>query len=221
MDQLIPWLLDENQQLRGVPFSEVIFDTSGKRVLPFVANNAVDQRVTKAISAACHETKKRLNAPNSAIQHVDRINEVSSHFEDSLRQLLNATPGLRCDFPLTAEGKLQRSGVSRFAHRRCGEQTRLLFGPETLCCRKPRQQFPRVLFRAEESDQQSPRGRGAFGSGFEDQSREENGQWKFTRWDVVDLSQFIVKLKVEFQASNRDTYRPEAIVASSENDRSW
>jgi len=26
VDQLIPWLLDEDQQLRGVPFSELIFD---------------------------------------------------------------------------------------------------------------------------------------------------------------------------------------------------
>jgi hypothetical protein len=35
------------------------------------------------------------------------------------------------------------------------------------------------------------------------------------RWDLVDLSQFTVKLKAEFQASNRDMYRPEAIVTSS------
>ena len=33
VDQLIPWLLDEDQQLRGIPFSEVIFDTTGKKVL--------------------------------------------------------------------------------------------------------------------------------------------------------------------------------------------
>src|SRR6266513_5465708 len=110
VDQLIPWLLDENQQLRGVPFSELIFDTTGRKVLSFEANNAVDQRVAKAISAACDETMKRLNAPDSEIQNIDRINEVSSHFEDTLRQLLSTTPGLKCDFPLTAEGKVQRSG---------------------------------------------------------------------------------------------------------------
>jgi len=52
----------------------------------------------------------RLNAPGSAIQEINRINEVSSHFEDTLRELLNAAPGLRCEFPLTAEGKVQRSG---------------------------------------------------------------------------------------------------------------
>src|SRR5439155_12647156 len=56
------------------------------------------------------ETMKRLNAPDSVIQNVDRINEVSSHFENTLRELLNVTPGLQCDFPVTAEGKLQRSG---------------------------------------------------------------------------------------------------------------
>jgi hypothetical protein len=33
IDQLIPWLLRENHQLRAIPFSQVIFDTTGKRVL--------------------------------------------------------------------------------------------------------------------------------------------------------------------------------------------
>ena len=63
VDQLIPWLLNEDQQLRGISFSELIFDATGRKVLPFTANNAVDQRVAKAISVACDETMKRLNAP--------------------------------------------------------------------------------------------------------------------------------------------------------------
>jgi hypothetical protein len=44
--------------------------------------------------------------------------------------------------------------------------------------------------------------------GFEHEPREDisaNTMWKFTRWDLVDLSKFKVKLKSEFQASNRDT----------------
>jgi len=56
VDQLIPWLLNEDQQLRGVAFSKLIFDTTGRKVLPFAANNAVDQRVANAINAACDET---------------------------------------------------------------------------------------------------------------------------------------------------------------------
>src|SRR5262249_53503808 len=86
------------------------FDATGRKGLPVETNKAVDQRIAKAISAACDETMKRLNAPDSEIQNIDRINEVSSHFEAILQQLLNATPGLQCDFPLTAEGKLKRSG---------------------------------------------------------------------------------------------------------------
>src|SRR5215510_1566701 len=69
VDQLIPWLLDEDQELRAVPFSEVIFNTTGKKVLPFETKNVVDQRVAKAISAACNETMKRLNKPGSPIQN--------------------------------------------------------------------------------------------------------------------------------------------------------
>src|SRR3981189_266342 len=50
--------------------------------------------------------------------------------------------------------------------------------------------------------------------GFEHEPRQDR-RWNFTRWDLVDLSQFKVRLKAEFQGSNHDMYRPEAIVATS------
>lgn len=52
--------------------------------------------------------------------------------------------------------------------------------------------------------------------GFEHEPRERYARWRFTLWNLVDLCQFKVKLKAEFQGSNRDMYREEAIVASSE-----
>lgn len=70
-DQLITWLLDKGRQLRGIPFIEVIFDTTGRRVLPVNPKDEIDQRVIKQISAACDETVKRFNPPDSAIQNVD------------------------------------------------------------------------------------------------------------------------------------------------------
>lgn len=51
--------------------------------------------------------------------------------------------------------------------------------------------------------------------GLEHEPREKNGAWKFTRWDLVDVVQFKVKLKAEFQGSNHDMYLPEAIVAGN------
>ena len=215
VDQLIPWLLDENQQLRVVPFSEVIFDTTRKRVLLFDAKNAVDQRVAKAISAACHETMKRLNAPNSAIQHVDRINEVSSHFEASLRELLNATPDLRCDFPLTAEGKLQRFGYPDLRIADVESKRVFYLDPKLYAAGSRDSSFRAFYFEPKKATNKVREDAVYLVVGFEHQSREQNGQWKFTRWDVVDLSRLTVKLKAEFQGSNRDMYRPEAIVASS------
>jgi hypothetical protein len=34
-------------------------------------------------------------------------------------------------------------------------------------------------------------------------------------WELVDLANFRVKLKAEFQASNRDLYKPEAVLMRS------
>ena len=220
VDQLIPWLLDEDQQLRGVAFSELIFDTAGRKVLPFAANNAVDQRVAKAISAACDEAMQRLNAPNSEIQNVHRINEISSHFENTLRELLNATPGLRCDFPLIAEGKLQRSGYPDL--RIIDLETKRVFylDPKLYAAGSRDSSFRTFYFEPKKSTNKVRDDAVHFVVGFEHAPRETgagspDGPWKFIRWDLVDLSRFTVKLKAEFQASNRDMYQAQAIVASS------
>jgi hypothetical protein len=50
--------------------------------------------------------------------------------------------------------------------------------------------------------------------GFEHEPRTGD-HWKFTRWDLVDLSSFRVRLKAEFQGSNHDMYRPEAVIGTS------
>jgi hypothetical protein len=216
VDQLIPWLLDEDQQLRGVPFSEVIFDTTGKKMLPFDASNPVDQRVAKAISTACHETIKRLNAPGSVIQHIDRINEVSSHFENSLRELLNTTPGVRCDFPLTNDGKPQRSGYPDLRIVDIDSKRVFYLDPKLYAAGGRDSSFRTFYFEPKKTTNKVRDDAVHFIVGFAHERRgESSSRWKFTRWDLVDLSQFQVKLKAEFQGSNRDMYRAEAIVASS------
>src|SRR5438034_5291957 len=205
VDQLIPWLLNEDQQLRGVPFSEVIFDTTGKKVIRFDASNPVDQRMAKAIAAACDETMKRLNAPGSAIQNVGRINEVSSHFEDSLRELLNATSGLSCDFPLTAEGKAQRSGYPDL--RIVDLETKRVFylDPKLYAAGSRDSSFRTFYFEPKRTTNKARDHAVHFIVGFQHEPRDgsssPSSMWKFTRWDLVDLSHFEVKLKAEFQGS--------------------
>lgn len=215
VDQLIPWLLDENRQLRGIAWSEIVLDATGKKVLPFNSNDETDQRVVKAISAACDETLKRLNAPNSPIQTVGRINEVSSHFEDTLRELLNSTPNIGCDFPKTAEGKVQRSGYPDLRVVDVATKRVYYLDPKLYAQGSRDSSFRTFYFEPKAATNKVRDDAVHFIVGFEHEPREKSGAWKFTRWDIVDLSSFKVKLKAEFQGSNRDMYRPEAIVASS------
>ena len=60
VDQLIPWLLDENRQLRGIAFSKVIFDTTGKRVLSVNPKNETDQRVTASAYSVSSVSRTRV-----------------------------------------------------------------------------------------------------------------------------------------------------------------
>ena len=163
---------------------------------------------------------KRLNAPDSSIHNIDRINEVSSHFEDTLRQLLNATPGLQCDFPLTADGKLQRSGYPDLRITALENKRVFYLDPKLYAAGSRDSSFRTFYFEPKKSTNKVRDDAVHFVVGFEHVPRETasgspNAAWKFTRWDLVDLSRFTVKLKAEFQGSNRDMYRPEAIVASS------
>ena len=228
VDQLIPWLLNEDRQLQGIPFSEVIFDATGKRVLAFDPRNETDQRVVKQISAACDETMKRLNAPDSAIQNVGRINEVSSYFEDTLRELLSSTSGLSCDSPPTTEGKMQRSGYPDLRIVDLASKRVFYLDPKLYAVGNRNSSFRTFYFEPKRATNKVRDDAVHFIVGFEHQpllrsgsageQRETNGRWKFTRWDLVDLSHFKVKLKAEFQGSNYDMYRAEAIVASGRGD---
>jgi hypothetical protein len=218
VDQLIPWLLNEDRQLRGIPFSEVILDATGRRVLAFDPQNEADRRVVKQISAACDETMKRLNAPDSVIQNVGRINEVSSHFEDTLRDLLSSTSGLSCDSPRTIEGKAQRSGYPDLRIVDRARKRVFYLDPKLYAVGSRNSSFRTFYFEPKKATNKVREDAVHFIVGFEHEPREKNGRWKFTRWDLVDLSDFKVKLKAEFQGSNYDIYRAEAIVASGSGD---
>lgn len=218
VDQLIRWLLDEDRQLRGIPFAEVIFDTTGKRVLPVNPKDEIDQRVIKQIGVACDETIKQFNTPDSAIQSVARINEVSNHFEDSLGQLLNSAPGLNCDFPRTAEGRVQRSGYPDLRIVDLASKRVFYLDPKLYVAGSRDSSFRAFYFEPKIATNKVRDDAVHLVVGFEHEPRDKNGAWKFTRWDLVDLAPFKVKLKAEFQGSNHDMYRAEAIVATGRGD---
>jgi len=215
VDALIPWLLQENKELRAIPFSDLILDTTGTRVLASDPKNATDLRVIKQISGVLDEVIKRMNAPESIIQGIPRINEVSSHFEDMMRDLLDAAPGLHYEFPPTAEGHVQRSGYPDL--RLVDVETKRVFylDPKLYAAGSRDSSFRTFYFEPKIGTNKVRDDAVHFIVGFEHAARTKNGGWNFTRWDLVDLAHFTVRLKAEFQGSNHDMYRPEAIVATS------
>ena len=218
VDQLIPWLLDEDRQLRGIPFAEVILDTTGKHVLAVDGKNETDQRVIKQISAACDETMKQMNAPDSVIQRILRINEVSGHFEDTLRELLNSTPRLTCDFPHTAQDRVMRSGYPDLRIVDVASKRVFYLDAKLYAAGSRDSSFRTFYFEPKIATNKVRDDAVHFIVGFEHEPRGKNARWKFTRWDLVDLARFQVKLKAEFQGSNHDMYHPDAIVASGRDD---
>src|SRR6476661_9174514 len=212
VDALIPWLLQEDAQLRGIPFSEVIFDSTGKRVLACNPKDETNARVLKQISSVLDEVMARFNAPESPIQGIPRINEVSGHFEDLIRELLNQTPGLACDFPKTAAGGKQRSGypdlelVDQLSHRI------YYLDPKLYAVGSRDSSFRTFYFEPKIATNKVREDAVHLLVGFEHEAKSA-GRWNFTRWDLIDLSHFKVRLKAEFQGSNRDIYRPDAIAA--------
>lgn len=211
----IPWLLQGKEELNQLPLSEVIFYATGKKVTAINLQDETDQRVLKQLGEALDEVVKRMNAPDSPVQSVARINEVSSPFENMIRELLNASPGLSCDFPKTAEGKAQRSGYPdlRLVDRVTGRVYYL--DPKLYAAGSRESTFRTFYFEPKVATNKVREDAVHLILGFEHEARQA-GHWNFSRWDVVDLAHFKVKLKAEFQGSNRDMYRPEAIVAKSQ-----
>lgn len=212
-DRLIAWLLEDTEGFREIPFPQVVKAATGKEVLPIDLKDETQRELISKIGNAATEVIRRMNAPDSAAQKQRRINEVSSHFEDELKSVLNTVPGLSCDFPRTVGGKVQRSGYPdlRIEDKKSG---RVIYLDPKLYEQGSRGSTLRTFYFEPKTDTGKIHDNAHhLIVGFEHTGRA--GEFKFTNWELVDLSKFRVRLKAEFQGSNRDLYRDEAIVGTS------
>ena len=209
----IPWLLQGKEELSQMPFSDVIQYATEKKVLPVNRDDADDARVLKQIGAALEHVVTRMNAPDSPVQSVARINEVSAPFENMLREVLNQTEGLSCDYAKTAGEKVQRSGYPDLRLVDAGTKRVYYLDPKLFAKGSRDSSFRSFYFEPKVATNKVRDDAVHLILGIEHEGRKA-GHWQFSRWDIVDLSSFKVRLKAEFQGSNRDMYRKEAIVAS-------
>ena len=143
---LIPWLLKEDQSFTGIPFSEVIAATTGKKIIPFDPKDADDQRILAKIGVAMDEVLRQASAPDSELKTIKRINEVSSHFEDADANHAQCHARLYLRFPTDRIRRDSALRLSRFAARRQSHRPHLLSRPKALCERHRNSSFRTFYF---------------------------------------------------------------------------
>lgn len=211
LDAVVKSVMSEEAELHGVPFGEVIRAATGRRILPVNVEDAATKELLARISGALDKVQARMNAADSPAHAERRINEVSAHFEKALLAALNEVPGFACDYPKTASGRTQRSGYPdlRLTDKASGRVVYLdpkLFEEKNRASTlrtfyyEPKRETNKVLDDAHH-----------LLVGFAHSGRTDD-RWRFVSWELVDLSKFRVRLKAEFQGSNRDLYQPDAVV---------
>jgi len=118
-------LLDEDRQLRGIPFREVIVDVTGKKVLTFDPQNEIDRRVVKQINAVFDEVTRRMNAPDSPIQTLCASMKRAVASKICFASCSTRRPDSAATFRERPKGAATL-GLSRFAPGRSCEQPRVL-----------------------------------------------------------------------------------------------
>ena len=213
VQKLIPWLLDENETLKGIRLADVIAATSGKKVIAIDRKDKDDQRVLAQIGTALDAVLTAMNAPESKTRSVKRVNEMSAKFEDAIHEKLNAVPGLECAVPVTTTGAHLRSGYPdlRLVDKATGRVFYL--DPKLFAQGSKTSALRTFYFEPKRATNKVNDDAHHLIIGIE-HDRDAEGVVRFTRWELLDLAGFRVKLKAEFQGSNADMYRPESVVGA-------
>ncbi len=214
VERFTEWFLEHGEALEDVRFAEVVEAATDHKVLPVDPAHPADARLLVALERALDRVLATLADPDHPIHAEGRVNEISRHIEDALREALSGVDGLDCEPPRTEAGDVQRSGYPdlRLEDRKSGRVFYLdpkvyKVGSETSSFRtfyfEPKDETNKILDDASHLIIGVPHG------------GKVEARWILNGWRVVDLSSFRVRLKAEFQASNRAIYRESATVLRS------
>lgn len=197
-----------------MPFPKVIEVSTGHRLLPARPTDPVHATALDAIAVALDATLAEMNGNASPVKGLRRINEASAFFEDALRRRLDAHPAFDCAIPQSAAGKAQRSGYPDLRLRHVESGAVIYLDPKLYEDESRTSTLRTFYFTSDPGTLKVGEDAAHWLVGIRHDGAD--GRWKFTGWDLVDLSLLKVKLKAEFQASNRDLYSKEMILRSSE-----
>lgn len=205
-------LMETARRMEDVPFRDVVLAATGHRVLAVNPDSAPDAALLDHLAKAADGLVAWLNGPAGPGKDLRRINEASRPVEDELRRLLHAGE-FTCTIPPTTEGKVQRSGYPdlRIVHVPTGRVTYL--DPKLFENGSKASTFRSFYYEPNELTGKVQHDARHILLGISHNGQD--GAWKFQNWELVDLHDFRVKLKVEFQGSNKEVYRPELLLRKS------
>lgn len=207
--ELIHWLLQDDRDLHDIPFPVVVHAVSGKSVLPIEPQDPVLDRLADVFD----QTLAAINDPAHPIHQTARINEASAHIEKEILTRLQAVPEWQAGIPLNEKNTGQRPGYPDIRLDVGGG--RIFYLDPKLYSEKTRDTTLRTFYFEPKKDTNKIRDDAVhllIGWRHNEQAPPDR---RFEHWEIIDLSHLRVRLKAEFQASNREIYIPEAILRQS------
>lgn len=211
IESFVGWLLEEEGQFQSVAFSDVVRAVSNCEMIAVDQSHTVDAEMLQVVQMSLDAVFAVLAASDHAIHEVGRVNEISRYVEDALIAQLDTMEGYQCGIPMNASGELQRSGYPdiRLLHKASGRIFYL--DPKIYKRGSENSSFRTFYFEPKKKTNKIVDDASHLIVGIS-HSGKQNGMWQLDSWKLVDLIDFKVRLKAEFQASNRELYQENQVL---------
>lgn len=193
-------------------FADVVFEATGKRMLPGDSPAAmpfIDQ-LAEVVAGVVREFNEAEENPIKG----RRINEGSSYFEDAILEKIRELPCWKADFPKTAQGREQRSGYPDI--RAVAPDGSIFYLDPKLHKADSKTSSFRTFYYEPKTTTNKINDDAVHLLAGLGHNGGEGGKFQIVYWNLMDLSKLRVGLKAEFQASNQEMYQEEKLLRSSE-----
>ncbi len=198
------------EPLKGIPYTVAIKVLTGCEVLYFDLSNKDNQELLKLLETAAQI------AGNEAYKQgifTKRPNEAGNHIEPFVISALRKV-GLKADKPRTKSGKIKVTGYPDIEI--IDKHGRTIYLDCKTYNTATKDQSFRTFYFSPSKDPKITKSAFHMLLSFELTREERNGQTAFVpvSWQLYTLEKLRVQVKHEFNASNRDLYKPEFLLAS-------
>ncbi len=205
-------VMSDSQTLEGVPFRDVVYAATGCKV--FSIDLQKDEIWLGELGLVLDQVLKNLNDSSHAVQAGGRINEASRFIENELLTQLDTVPGLKGSIPKTVSQTQQRSGYPDL--RLQLEDGRVVYLDPKLHSTESRTSSFRTFYFEPKRETFKITEDAIHLLVAVSHSPGAGGGIRFDAWELVDIAEMPLRLKAEFQASNREIFEEANIVGKSQ-----